>query len=128
MKVGYVGSHATHQDMYTADANTPLRLIDSQDTLIFPCATEGTKNAAGQYVTCKSAGPKRNLTFGALLASGWFASSNYNGLLLEVKQRLKSFTVGTNGALVTSTAQTSAGRLTSAEIPRQIQLSAKVIV
>jgi hypothetical protein len=38
-----------------------------------------------------------------------------------------AFTVGTNGALVTSTAQTSAGQLTSAEIPRQIQLSAKLI-
>ncbi|MGA9668004.1 MAG: carboxypeptidase regulatory-like domain-containing protein [Terracidiphilus sp.] len=90
MKVGYVGSHAVHQNLYTSDANTPTPLVNTRTQLIFPCAKEGTMNPTGQYVTCKSAGPKRNPSFGALLSSGWYAGSNYNGLLFELKERLKS--------------------------------------
>jgi outer membrane receptor protein involved in Fe transport len=90
LKLGYVGSHAVHQSLYTSDANTPVPLANTQKQLIFPCAKEGTMNSAGQYVTCKSAGPKRSPSFGALLSSGWYAGSNYNGLLFELKQRLKS--------------------------------------
>jgi hypothetical protein len=93
MKVGWVGSHGVHQDMATADANSPNPLVNTKDTLSFPCLKEGTMNAAGQYVTCSaaSAGPRRNPNYGQVIGSGWFASTNYNGLLLEVKESMKSF-------------------------------------
>jgi len=91
LKVGYVGNHGVHMDFYTSDANVPAPLINTRSALEFPCATAAIKDANGNVLTCKTASTtKLNPTAGQILASGWFASSTYNGLLLQVKQQIKS--------------------------------------
>jgi len=87
-KVGYVGSHGVHQQMYTSDANDPAPLVNSPNgTLIFPCsAYTVVVTGAAPLAVCKTGGTKMNTNVGAILASGWYTDSNYNGLLADVKQ------------------------------------------
>jgi hypothetical protein len=92
MKVGYVGSHGVHMDFYTSDGNVPAPLVNTKNTLDFPCLTAATKDASGNVLTCKTASAtKGNPAVGQILGSGWFAGSTYNGLLLQVKQTYSSF-------------------------------------
>jgi hypothetical protein len=92
LKVGYVGSHGVHMDFYTSDANVPAPLVNTKSSLEFPCLTAATKDASGNVLTCKTASAtKFNPAVGQILGSGWFASSTYNGLLLQVKQAYSSF-------------------------------------
>jgi hypothetical protein len=66
-------------------------LINTNTTLEFPCAVAAIKDATGKVLTCKTASTtKQNTTAGQILASGWFAGSTYNGLLVQLKQQLKS--------------------------------------
>lgn len=91
LKIGYVGNHGTHMDFYTSDANVPTPLINTKNTLEFPCAVAAIKDSNGKVLTCKTASTtKQNTTAGQILASGWFAGSTYNGLLVQLKQQLKS--------------------------------------
>jgi len=90
-KIGYVGSHGVHQEMYTSDANVPLPIVNVQNgELDFPCTAYTTVAAATATTlaldTCKTGGAKVNPNVGAILGSGWYTSSNYNGLLMDVKQ------------------------------------------
>ena len=92
LKVGYVGSHGVHMDFYTSDANVPAPLVNTANTLEFPCLTAAIKDASGNVLTCKTASAtKLNPAVGQILGSGWFAGSTYNGLLLQVKQTYSSF-------------------------------------
>ena len=92
LKVGYVGSHGVHMDFYTSDANVPPPLVNTKNTLEFPCLTAATKDSNGNVLTCKTASAtKGNPAVGQILGSGWFAGSTYNGLLLQVKQTYSSF-------------------------------------
>jgi hypothetical protein len=84
-KVGYVGNHGVHQDMYTSDANVPQPIVNTPNELIFPCGASTTPGAQS-CTAAKNASLKVNQNVGAILASGWYTSSNYSGLLLDVKQ------------------------------------------
>ena len=67
-------------------------MINTNSTLEFPCLTAATKDANGNVLTCKTASAtKQNPVVGQILGSGWFASSTYNGLLLQVKQTYSNF-------------------------------------
>jgi len=83
-KIGYVGSHGVHQQMYTSDANVPQPIVNTASELDFPCTT--VTLTVGNLGTCKTGGTKVNTNVGAILASGWYTSSSYNGLLMDVKQ------------------------------------------
>jgi Carboxypeptidase regulatory-like domain/TonB dependent receptor/TonB-dependent Receptor Plug Domain len=86
-KVGYVGNHGVHQDMYTSDANVPLPLVNTPGELIFPCGAATTPGAQS-CAAAKNTNLKVNQNVGAILASGWYTGSNYSGLLVDVKQDL----------------------------------------
>lgn len=83
-KIGYVGSHGVHQQMYTSDANVPLPIVNTPSELDFPCAS--VTLTVGNLGTCKTGGTKVNANVGAILASGWYTGSDYDGLLMDVKQ------------------------------------------
>jgi hypothetical protein len=90
-KIGYVGSHGVHQQMYTSDANVPQPTVNIPNgELDFPCSK--ITLTTGNLGTCTTGGAKVNSNVGAILASGWYTGSNYNGLLMDVKQDIgKSF-------------------------------------
>jgi hypothetical protein len=86
LKIGYVGSHGVHQQVYTSDANVPVPTLNTKSTLVFPC---GSSTKA--YVTCSSSNAANKINqnskaVGQILASGWYTNSEYNGLLASLKQ------------------------------------------
>jgi hypothetical protein len=86
LKIGYVGSHGVHQGLTTSDANVPQPLVNTPGSLIFPCGTPTVANISCSAAS--NAGKKANQAFGQVYGSGYFSSSNYNGLLVELKQRI----------------------------------------
>lgn len=85
-KVGYVGSRGVHLGLLSSDANVPQPLLNTPDTLVFPCGTAIVVN-----ISCNAssnASKRINQTFGSVYASGFYSDSYYNGLLAELKQRI----------------------------------------